>query len=173
MSKKNLLLSIALLSAFLFLFEAQSIAGRGRGPMDGSDFIFQELNLTEEQQDRLMEVKKDHIDRMQSIESDMDDQRYELHKLLGEKTFDEKKVGNVVNSLTELHREELNQQIDLIKRTKEVLTDEQVEKLDFMMLWQCGKGPHLHGRRRHSDRGTRDEVSGESERRREGHRGRR
>jgi Spy/CpxP family protein refolding chaperone len=129
----------------LFLLTTQILAQMQRDFRPCEDFIFEDMNLSTEQQDQLTTIKKDHMDSMKKINSEIGDLRFQLNKKLDEKIFNEQEINKIVDNLMIAHRKEILARVDLIKKTKAILTEEQNQKLNFRMLWQCGGGPNERG----------------------------
>lgn len=118
---------------------------RGMAYGDGEG-RFAYLNLTEAQSGQITQLRTEHYNTMKPLRAKLDEMKAKERTLLSEETVDLKAVENVIDQQTEL----LNQMRKLQTRhqlaIKEILTDEQVMKLEqsqrpINRMGQGQKGP--------------------------------
>lgn len=88
------------------------------------------LDLSEEQQEQMKALRIDHYKTMKPLKSKMAELKARERTLLSEETVDMKAVHEVIDDQTELMNKIRKLEVDHKLTTREILTDEQLMKLD-------------------------------------------
>jgi len=113
----------------------------------GMQQMLQMLNLDEKQKELLQTINKEHRRDLYRLKSTERDLNFELSELLTEKEFDEGKVNSYIEKLSENNNKTLKIRIDLVKKIRSVLRKDQIEKMNFQLLWNMHGGPKMGGPR--------------------------
>ncbi len=118
------------LTVFVFMFSAPVFAwqkGNGREGRHQEKFqrMVQELNLSEEQQVRMKEQRQQHREQQQALRQQVKQKREELRQELEKPEIDPAHIQQISIELKELMGQKIDQQIQGILTTKEILTPEQ------------------------------------------------
>lgn len=146
-------LSLVLLTSIAFAEPiVQGPAGEeGREELAVSD-IARELGLTTEQKEQFKEQRYQAKVRMVDTRSKIMLKKLELRHELEKKEVDRKALGGIVEELKKLHGIMLEQRVDSILKTREILTPEQFEKLQSLSERRMRKGPREGVKKSHRQR---------------------
>ena len=103
--------------------------GRGMGPVN-DEGRYARLDLTETQKEELSTLRTEQYKAMKPLRAKMSEIRAKERTLLAEETVDLKALDKVIDQQTELMNLMRKEQIRHRLKMKEVLTDEQVMKLE-------------------------------------------
>jgi Spy/CpxP family protein refolding chaperone len=99
-----------------------------------------ELELTDEQVDRIWSIIERARRRMVEIQGEIGEREKRVHELLEQEDPDEKAVEKAIEQVTKLHAERAKLEVLTPLRVKKVLTAEQRTKV--MEQWHRSKGMH-------------------------------
>ena len=105
----------------------------------------EELNLTEDQQDKLKELCYSHQEKVLEIKQKIEREQLELKKLMDADEPNESKIKAKVREIGSLRTDLQLAQVDLYFAARNILTDEQIEKIKSL---RRGEGRHRGPRRR-------------------------
>lgn len=111
------------LAALGVLFPPQALAGA----------LGDSIGLSQEQRSQIKELIKEHREELAQLRSQIREKRQEIEKLFWEGTSQEE-LSSLIKELEELEGQAAVARIELALKIREVLTDEQLEKLHE--LWQ-------------------------------------
>ncbi len=135
---KSVALVTALLLALPVLAAAQGKRGQGEARWEGGQAgPFARLELTEEQQKRIDEIRDRDDQEKVLLQKEMMRARHDLHGILLEDTPDRAKVQKLVEKIGEIRTKLQVQHLDRWLAMREVLTQEQKDRLLLR------GGPHL------------------------------
>jgi len=89
----------------------------------------EELNLTEDQQDKLKELCYSHQEKVLEIKQKIEREQLELKKLMDVDEPNESKIKAKVREIGSLRTDIQLTQVDLYFAARNILTDEQIEKI--------------------------------------------
>jgi len=104
----------------------------------------EELNLTEDQQDKLKELCYSHQEKVLEIKQKIEREQLELKKLMDADEPNESKIKAKVREIGSLRTDIQLTQVDLYFAARNILTDEQIEKIKSLRRG----GPRHRGSRR-------------------------
>jgi Spy/CpxP family protein refolding chaperone len=91
--------------------------------------IFNEIGLTVEQKaqiEKMKETEKNAFDLKKDI---VRTKMFEMKQELDKYEADQKKIEQIINELTDIHKEKMVQRVEKIQKIKKILTKEQFETL--------------------------------------------
>lgn len=153
MKKKSLLIvAIIVLSGSVLSTNAMAREGGGP-PRDGYEMAMKggmpqfmtALNLTSEQLKSLKENKKKKHRQMIKLRAAQQEARMDLSEALEADTPNRKQVEKIVDKMADLHKQKTLQHADHIIFLKSILTPEQKQKLETIMLMHGGPEGSWHG----------------------------
>lgn len=95
--------------------------------------IYKELNLTPEQQQKLEENRKTHRGKTSQLRTTMMEKEKQLQQALKDPDVSNVKVEPLVNEIKSLQAQLIDQRVSGIFAVKEILTSEQISKLNQLM----------------------------------------
>jgi len=113
--------------------------GKPHGRGMAANFL-SELNLNDEQKKELSKLQKENRRNMYRIRSKERDLNFELGELLTDENLKEKEINKIIDGLSKNKKDELSARVTLIKNMRKILTKEQLEKVNFNLLWGRGRG---------------------------------
>lgn len=124
--------------------------GRGRRGGRGRGNPFANLNLTEEQRNKLFEIKKEKRSKMHAVKMKSQDLEFKLSEALTGKDFNEGKIKALINQKMDNQKTKMMLKVEFISKVRKILTPEQLKKLNFQALWgrrhgRGGRGGHGRG----------------------------
>ncbi|TET22047.1 MAG: periplasmic heavy metal sensor [Candidatus Stahlbacteria bacterium] len=105
----------------------------------------EELNLTADQQEKLKELCYSHQEKVLEIKQKIEREQLELKKLMDADEPNESKIKAKVREIGSLRTDLQLTQVDLYFAARNILTDEQIEKIKSL---RRGGGRHRGPRRR-------------------------
>jgi len=127
----------------------------GRGPQHGNDGppkhgMFMFLDLTEKQQDKIAELRLDHLKKIESIKADLHKLDAEFDLLLITDTFDESKIKSKISEINAVRAKIQLEKARHLSKVRNLLNEKQQVKFDQFILAKDGpgrKGPGMMGGR--------------------------
>ena len=113
--------------------------------------IWEELNLREEQRQRMAEHRRKYRMEMQRIKRQLREKREALRKVLSNYNIDKAKAKQLVTEIVDLHHQLLKKRIEEAIELRNILTPEQFEKFK-QKVSQFRKRRMQHWRRRMGNR---------------------
>jgi Spy/CpxP family protein refolding chaperone len=144
----SLLLIIVLVSGFstfALAWGGKTGPGNARGLVEVKRFesmeelLKEELDLTEEQVDRLKEYREEYSDKLEELRDELWDRQEELHDLYFDKSKESEEVIKVQSEINLLRIKMTKHTNELRLLVRNVLTEEQLEELEDLYFG--------HGRR--------------------------
>lgn len=156
MKNNRLKITVILVLVTIVLSAAYAQSGEFRGERH-----FYPLNLTEDQQEQMKALRIEHYKTMKPLNSKMAELKARERTLLSEENVDMKAVYNLIDDQTELMNKIRKLQVEHKLAVREILTDEQLMKLDqrretVKMRYRhrdAPEGPHHPGRYNHKRMG--------------------
>lgn len=105
---------------------------RGNGNGQGAGFHSQQnmLDLSQEQQEEMKTLRMEHYKTMKPLKNEMAELKARERTLLSEQEADMKAINSVIDDQSELLGKIRKLQVEQKLKMKEILTDEQIMKLD-------------------------------------------
>ncbi|WP_422083824.1 Spy/CpxP family protein refolding chaperone [Ulvibacterium sp.] len=129
--KKNLLLSILLI--FLMVMNGvllyMTVKEPDRKPRPPRDFIFKELNFTEEQRMEFQEVNAEHHRKMRTIDERTRELKELLFSNLGSDDFSNQELDSITSTLGNLSQEREKEIFSFFNKLERMCDTEQKRKL--------------------------------------------
>lgn len=145
--KKGLLTTIVTLvlvgTVSLAAFAYGNGRGRGENQMGKSGF-FQNLNLSPEQQQKLLEIRQDYQRETQNLRFEMQKKQLELRQLWSASTLNRSAIEAKEKEVTGLRVQLVTKARAMQDKMKNILTAEQLKKLEESGL---NRNPGVRGRR--------------------------
>jgi len=140
MKRQTLILSLLSIMLLSFVLMAQP----GRGPRNGQGpnrgpWMDQALDLTEEQQAKMEDLRLQHQKEIIPLQSQIESLRSELHLAMTADKFDKSKVEKIVNDMQKVRTQMQMSRVLHQQTVRELLTPEQRKKFDLHILSR--KGP--------------------------------
>lgn len=126
---------IVLLSTATVYAQMPGRRQRGRDELKGS--IAKELNLTKEQEDRLVANRKMQREKMSQLMAAMKEKQVKLREQLKDPTVTRAAIKPLANEIKSLQAQLIESRINGIFAVREILTPEQVTK--FYQMMEKGK----------------------------------
>ncbi len=104
-------------------------AGRRRGYREKSRDLYRKLDLTEEQKEELRKEKKKSYEKKEELRGKLRDKLKQMREALAAGEIDKKRVEVLIDEISSLQREILVKRAEGVYRFREILTDEQWEKI--------------------------------------------
>ncbi|MEN8202197.1 MAG: Spy/CpxP family protein refolding chaperone [Bacteroidota bacterium] len=107
--------------------------GRGSGPYgQGNERMagYYALDLTEDQQEAMLSLRTENYKTMKPLRNKMNELKARERTLVSEETVDMKAVHKIIDEQTELMNKMRKIQLDHRLEVREILSDEQIMKLD-------------------------------------------
>ena len=144
--KKKILLtsSIVVLLIGMVSFSVMAYGkweGQG-GKGKGSEFI-NKLNLTEEQQEKLLTIRQDFQKDTQSLRFDLQKKNQELRKLWAETPLNQTTIDAKTKEVTALKIQMANKMQVMRDKTKTILTPDQLKQFDNGFSGQGHRKGHM------------------------------
>ena len=110
---------------------AQPAANEGeKNPQGRHQDLMQQLNLTQEQQTRLSAYRQENRAKKQKTMEKMREARTHLREEISKPASDPKKIETLKGEVKALQGQMLDEQVESILKTKEILTPEQFRELE-------------------------------------------
>ena len=118
-------------------------AGQGKGfmrgpgpnaPMGPHMALCKGLNLTDEQQIQIQNLKLKHQRAMVELQTDVASLRGKLKLLITDDSFKEKEVNGIVDKLAKAHQKQMQMKVKHLREVRDILTDEQKVRFDQKIL---------------------------------------
>lgn len=135
----------------------QRVAGYGQGNMGGKLAC---LDLTEEQQEQLKTLRLEHYKVMKPLKAEMSELKAREHTLFSADETDLKALYSVIDDQTALMNKMRKLQAEHKLEGKNILTDEQLMKLEQRRNFAKKKRAHNTGARQKFHRHGRQPVQG-------------
>lgn len=144
--------------------QASRQGGRGSGPYDQGNerkASYLALDLTEEQEEAMLGLRTQNYKTMKPLKNKMAELKARERTLISEESVNMKDVNKVIDEQTELMNQMRKIQVAHQLEVKEILSDEQIMKLDQRRKYSRNKGyrGQGHGQYHRSGMG-RDQRSG-------------
>ena len=147
MQKKMGLLIVAVVSCLLiatmvYAQEVKRIENRG-APVgtQPNDKIFDQLNLTPEQKQKLKTNKQAQLQEMQAVTASLREKRKILQEALKNPLATRASVLGIAKEIKELQAKQIDLRLDGIFSVKEILTPEQYARFQQLMEEKPGRAP--------------------------------
>jgi Spy/CpxP family protein refolding chaperone len=153
MKSRNIKSAAALLFGLLLITAVQAQprqGGRGFGPGGGGDSFGHRLawlELSDEQEEEITSLRTQHYKEITPLRNQMAELKARERTLLSEESVDMKAVENNIDEQTDLMNSMKKMQTKHRLAIKDVLTDEQVMKLQQRRQFARGDGFHGKGSR--------------------------
>jgi Spy/CpxP family protein refolding chaperone len=133
--KKTKLIIIGLAVFFLTVSSVYAQTQYAGKPAGGrlKESIYKELNLTPEQQKKLEENRKAQREKTSQLRTTTMEKERELQQALKDPDLTRVKVEPLVNEIKSLQAQLIDQRVSGIFAVKEILTPEQISKLNQLM----------------------------------------
>lgn len=144
MNRTTLLL--ATLIAFTSLSYGQQMKRSGRGEQAPQKMI-QELKLTDEQADKMKDLRMDHESDMIDLQASLKKQKLEMRKLMSADQPNKKKIYAQIEKINDVDVKIQKEKVDHRLAVRSILTEEQLKiyKKGMMMKGRRG-GPESPGK---------------------------
>ena len=119
-------------------------AEQGKGPMWGHHppdapmgphmALCKGLNLTDEQQIQIQNLKLKHQRAMVELQTDVASLRGKLKLLITDDSFKEKEVNGIVDKLAKAHQKRIQMKVKHLREVRDILTDDQKVRFDQKIL---------------------------------------
>ena len=123
---KALVIAVAMMGLSQAVF-AQSWIDDWRDQKSG---VFGDFDLTAEQQDKLRVQQQTFRQTVANIQEELNAQRQQLRGELQRRDSDRKRIDKLTGKINALQAEILEQKVNSVLRVKEIMTDEQLLKLE-------------------------------------------
>ncbi len=153
---KTITITLMLLLAATFSVQAQGFRGKGNSGFGGDgmarieEFV-EELDLTDEQIDQIIEIKADARDAMQKNRSEMRGLREEMRLELQKDEPSKENLYSLIDKIADLEKAGKKLRIDNMLAIRKVLTEEQVDEFKSMR-WEDRKERRAERRERRRGR---------------------
>ena len=138
--KKILIASLALLLASNLYAQ-----GKMRNSQGNCQQLFhKELDLSNEQVDKLTTLKRSQIKEMHQVRSELRGKHLQLRQQMTEAAINEKAAKNLIDEITALRKQQMIMKLDHMMAMRKILNEDQVKKLNLQMMWK-GR-PNQQGR---------------------------
>lgn len=156
---KKTMVFLFILMTFLISAEISFAEGRNGYGSDGGRYyrkmekrshgggIFASLNLSKEQEEKLLKVKKEQKMNNFKIKSELEYLRNKMKMAFMEDSLDEKGAKKMSKEIGQLTTKRLNVKIDFMSKLREILTKEQLAKINLNMMFN-NDGKRVKKRRR-------------------------
>lgn len=130
--------------AIAFLAVNMAYARGNEGPKDcgmgmkGKPKIFQELNLTEEQQKMMEDNRSEQRKARETLLASIKEEREKLQKALQDPATTKEQAESIARKLKSLQAEMVDSRIDAIFKVKAIMTPEQFARFNQMMEQRKG-----------------------------------
>lgn len=150
---KKTLLAVVVALVMVGTISLAAFAGNGWGQgsnQAGAPKFLNDLNLTSEQQQKLLVIRQDFQKETQSLRFEMQKKQLELRELWSAKSLNQSAIESKEKEVTGLRIQMANKARTMQDRMKKVLTADQLKKLDESGF-NCnsgagGRGPRGGGR---------------------------
>lgn len=126
-----------------------------QGPPPGGMKWDRVLDLTEEQQGQIQDMRLNFRKEMIPLEARMDDLRAKLKLNIIDDNFDQKKMNEIISEQNKLRSEMQMKRIMHLRAVRELLTPDQRKKFDLHILSQRGFGKGMDGNKCKGGKGMR------------------
>lgn len=113
---------------------------RGQGGGQCQNMIHKDLDLTEDQQVKLLEVKKEQQKEMKNLQRGLQDLRAELEDVLGTDNVDESKAKKIAKKIGEATTKQIEMRVTFVKKLSTILNKDQLRKMNLDRMF---KGPGM------------------------------
>jgi Spy/CpxP family protein refolding chaperone len=123
-------LALALSIMMVAGINAQNSDGKGKGNYENANRPGYGLDLTEEQEVQLKTLKLEHYKTIKPFRAEMGELKARKSTLMSQDVVDEKAVNKLIDQQTSLTNKLQKKQLTHTLAFREILTDEQLMKLD-------------------------------------------
>lgn len=141
---KKLTTTLLLITSITVALSAQPGQGKGKGHKEQGARIAQELNLTEQQQADLKELRESRKESHKPHREEMKAIHEEMNKLLRAPTVDKKAIEANIQKTAKLTEEKLRNHVEYQLKVKEIMTPEQFNKYLDMKRERMQKRKGMH-----------------------------
>lgn len=130
---KKTLLTVVVALVMVGAISLAAFAGNGRGQgknQAGGPRFFEDLNLTSEQQQKLLTIRQDYQKDTQPLRFEMQKKQLELRQLWSAKSLNQSAIESKEKEVTGLRVQMANKVRTMQDKMKSVLTADQLKKLD-------------------------------------------
>jgi len=124
--------------------EGRSNMGRGM-----RQNFMKELDLTDEQQQQMQELRKETKERMKELREAMKENRNALHNELQKTDINTREIKKITSEIKDLQGQKIDYMVDNVIQMKEILAPEQFEKLSEMREKRKGRRGQQGSQRSH------------------------
>ncbi len=96
--------------------------------------MMQMLNLTQEQRDKMMDMRLQMAKDMLPLRTQMDNLRSDLKLTLTADNFDQKKVNKTIDQISDVRKQMTLKMIQHMRGVRNMLTPDQQKKFDLMIM---------------------------------------
>ncbi len=150
----SVMLTLILALAFIVYAQPQ----QGPMPISKKPMMFQHLNLTPEQQQKIAALRLDLQKKNLPLRTKLNDYRAEIKLAVVSDNYSKSRVNSLINKMSDIRKQLMLNRIEFQRKVRDILTPEQRTKFDARIL--SGKG--MHGKRGHHHagpcRGGRDSM---------------
>ena len=111
--------------------------------------FMKELDLTDEQQQQMQELRKETKERMKELREAMKENRNALHNELQKTDVNTRTINKITSEIKDLQGQKIDYMVDNVIQMKEILTPEQFEKLSEMREKRKGRRGQQGSQRSH------------------------
>lgn len=159
--RKSLMLTAGILFFGLSTVIAQPGSGKGQrggegfrqGPGAGQGMCMNQLNLTEEQQAEIADLRMDHLKRMTTLRNQMQEKRARLQTLTTGDNYNQSEVDQVIEQMGDIRIQMMKKRTSHQQEVRSQLTEEQQVLFDAKKGRRMG--PKMGHQRGHRGQGMR------------------
>ena len=119
----------------------------GTGPQHRLEMMKEELGLTEDQIEKLQEIRRETEKKIIPVKSEIDLLRLELEEVLGSDSFSESKANGIINRIADKSAEIQKIRMKQMVAKREILTKEQWIKMGEFKKMRKNMKKRGHGAR--------------------------
>jgi len=165
--RKTTIFAVIMAISVPFVVLGQPEGDEGEGPVAGVPPVdlgtgkaqvcdmAEKLNLTEEQKEQLKEQRFQQDYKKIETLSQLKLKQLELRHELDKKEINRQAIDKIVKQITKLQADLLHQKVEAVLKMKQILTDEQYEKLQSLGKHKMQRAMGGWGRKFHQRRGDR------------------
>lgn len=106
----------------------------------------QSFDLNDDQQEKITQLKTDHLKDIKSTKDKLAEKRVKLHTLRTAEKVDTKAVNSLIEEIGKLQVDLMKKQEALHQQIRRLLTEEQRIRLDNRHMSSCGMNMHAQGK---------------------------
>lgn len=105
--------------------------------------VAENLDLTEEQKDRIMMQNRDTVRAMMESRHDLSMKMFDLNTELKQTDPDQTRIDNLVDEIAQMHKQMLEHRVKAIREMREVLSPDQWERFKYMPMTMGEEEMHM------------------------------